>query len=73
MAPVLEELALQYAGRVKFAILNITTNGAVASSYNITGTPTLFFYNRGRLINRAVGEMPKIDVERYLQTLVQAA
>jgi thioredoxin 1 len=73
MAPVLAELASRYAGRVKFVILNVTTNGAVASSYNITGTPTLFFYNRGRLIDRAVGELPQADVQRRLQTLLQAA
>lgn len=73
MAPVLEELAAQYVGRVKFAILDITVSGAVANSYNVTGTPTLFFYNRGKLIHRSVGALPKLDVERYLQTLVQAA
>lgn len=73
MAPVLEELASRYAGRVKFAILNVATNGAVANSYNVTGTPTLFFYNHGRLIHRAVGALPKLDMERHLQTLVQAA
>jgi thioredoxin-like negative regulator of GroEL len=72
MAPVLEELASRYTGRVKFAILNVDTNGAVASSYNVTGVPTLFFYNRGKLVDRAVGALPKRDVERYLQTLVQA-
>jgi thioredoxin 1 len=72
MTPVLDELALRYAGRVKFAILNVDTNGAVASSYSVAGVPTLFFFNRGKLADRAVGELPKIDVERYLQMLVQA-
>jgi len=73
MAPVLDELAARYAGRVKFAILNVSTNGAVAGNYNVTGTPTMFFYNHGKLVDRAVGALPKADVERHLQALVQAA
>jgi thioredoxin-like negative regulator of GroEL len=71
MAPVLEELASHYAGRVKFAILNVDENRAVAGSYNVTGVPALFFYSRGRLVDRAVGGLPKPDIEHHIQTLIQ--
>jgi thioredoxin-like negative regulator of GroEL len=72
MAPVLEELALQYAGRVKFVILNVDDSRAVAGSYNVTGVPALFFFNRGKLTDRAVGGLPKHELERRLQVLLQA-
>lgn len=73
MAPVLEELASRYTGQVKFAVLNVDTDGAVASSYNVTGVPILFFYNRGKLVDRAVGGISRLDIERYLQALVRPA
>jgi len=71
MAPVLEELALRYGGRVKFVILNVDDSRAVAGSYNVTGVPALFFFSRGKLMDRAVGGLPKEELERRLKTLLQ--
>ena len=73
MAPVLEELASRYAGQVKFAILNVDENRAVAASYNVTGVPALFFFDRGKLRNRAVGGIPKPEFEQHLRSLFQGA
>ena len=69
MAPVLEELARQYTGRVKFVRIDTTTNRFVPSQYEITGTPTIIFFKRGRIINRVTGLLPKADIERYLDLL----
>lgn len=73
MAPVLEELALHYAGQVKFAILNVDEDRAVAGGYNVTGVPALFFFNRGKLTDRAVGGLAKPELERRLQAMLEAA
>ncbi len=70
LAPVLEELASVYAGRVKFATLNIDHDHLIASQQGVNGTPTLFFYNRGRLVDRVVGAVPRPEMVRHLDSLI---
>jgi thioredoxin-like negative regulator of GroEL len=69
LAPVLDELASAYAGRVKFVTLNIDQNHMIASEQGVNGTPTLFFYNRGRLADRVVGALPRPELVRHLDSL----
>ena len=73
MAPVLEELAEEYAGRVKFVILNIDENKVVSSHEGVSGTPTLFFYKNGRLADRVVGAVPRWEIARRLDSLIAGA
>ncbi len=69
LVPVLDELASVYAGRVKFVRLNIDQNSMIASQQGVNGTPTLFFYNRGRLVDRVVGAVPRSELVRHLDSL----
>ena len=69
LAPVLDELALVYAGRVKFVALNIDQSHMIASQQGVNGTPTLFFYKRGRLVDRVVGAVPRPELVRHLDSL----
>ena len=73
MAPVLDELAQDYAGQVKVAIINIDANRAVASQYGVTGVPALFFYRRGKLVDQAAGALPRPELERRLKVLLGQA
>lgn len=59
-----------YMGRIKFARIDITANRLVPSQYEITGTPTIIFFKQGRIINRVAGLLPKADLERYLNHLL---
>jgi thioredoxin-like negative regulator of GroEL len=68
--PVLEELASEYSGRVKFAILNMDQNQSIASQNGVNGTPTLFFYKQGRLVDRVVGALPKAELQKHLNVLI---
>ena len=70
LAPVLEELAWSYTGRIKFVRIDITTNRVVPSQYEITGTPTIIFFKQGRIVNRVTGLLPKAEIERYLDYLL---
>jgi len=70
LAPVIEELGREYAGRVKVALLNIDYNGKTASEYAIQGTPTLIFYRSGNLRKRVDGAIPKEELERHLRDLL---
>jgi len=73
LAPVLEELASAYAGRVKFVLLNIDLNRMTPSQYGVNGTPTLLFFKKGKLVDRAVGALPRADLTRRLDSLMAGA
>ena len=66
VAPVLDQLASEYAGRVKIAKLNVDENPATASRYAIQSIPTMLIFNQGNQINRLVGALPKQEIERNL-------
>ena len=59
VAPVLEELAEQYAGRIKVVKLNSDENPLVTGSYGVVSIPTLNFYSGGELVRSLIGARPK--------------
>ncbi|MDN7011978.1 thioredoxin [Methanoculleus sp. FWC-SCC3] len=59
VAPVVEDLARDFAGRVTFGKCNVDQNPAIAASFSITAIPTLLFFANGMLVDRAVGALPK--------------
>jgi thioredoxin 2 len=69
MAPVLDDLARTYAGRLKVAKLNVDQNPMTASRYNVMSLPTLLFIREGKVIETAAGALPKQEIERYLYRL----
>ena len=70
VAPVMDQLASEYAGRVKVAKLNTDENPLTASQYGIQSIPTLLFFKRGRQVNKLVGALPRSEIERYLGGLI---
>jgi thioredoxin 2 len=70
IAPVLDELAAQYAGKVKIAKLNVDENPATASSYQIQSIPTMLLFKGGRPVNRIVGALPKPEIERHIRSVL---
>jgi thioredoxin-like negative regulator of GroEL len=50
--------------------MDTTANRLVPSQYEITGTPTLIFFNAGKLVNRTEGLQPREEIEKYLDHLV---
>ena len=73
VAPVLEELAGQYAGRVKIVKLNSDENPKVTGDYGVVSIPTLNFYSGGELVKSVIGARPKSmiaeDIESVLATV----
>jgi thioredoxin 2 len=70
VAPVLDQLASEYAGRVKIAKLNVDENPATASQYGIQSIPTMLLFRGGNLVNSLVGALPKQEIERHLVTIL---
>jgi thioredoxin 2 len=69
IAAVLDELAPQMAGRVRFAKLNVDENPATAARLNVSSIPTLLVLNRGREVDRLVGVHPRAEIARRLERL----
>jgi len=70
VAPVLEQLASEYAGRVKIAKLNVDENPATASRYGIQSIPTMLLFKGGKKVNSLVGALPKQEIARHLETIL---
>jgi len=71
--PILEEIVSKYAGKVKFAKLNVLENPAnqeIASNIGVMSTPTLVFFCSGRPLSQIVGLMSKDDLDRLLNDML---
>ena len=66
VAPVVEDLAEEYDGRVKFVKLNTDENPMVASRYGIRSIPTLLVFKGGQQVGQIVGFRPKGDLAKRL-------
>ncbi|MFY9611553.1 MAG: thioredoxin [Blastocatellia bacterium] len=70
IAPSIEQLAGELAGRVRVAKLNIDENPATPSRLGVRSIPTLLVLKDGREIDRLVGAMPKQEILRRLQAFI---
>jgi len=71
--PIIDEVAREFRGRIKFAKLNVLaspTNQEIANNFGIMSTPTLLFLCRGRPVGQVVGLQSKEDLERGLQDVL---
>lgn len=69
IAPVIEQLASELAGKVKVAKLNTDENQMTASRFNVRSIPTLLVLKDGKEIDRIVGAAPKQEILRRLAEL----
>ena len=68
IAPVLEEIAEEYAGKVKIAKLNIDDNPATPPKYGIRGIPTLMLFKDGNVEATKVGAVSKSQLSAFLDS-----
>lgn len=66
IAPVLEKLAHEYAGKILVAKVNTDENPEWAGKYEVQGIPTMLFISEGKIIHRQVGALP----ERMIRDIV---
>ena len=67
IAPVIDGLASEWAGRVRVAKLNVDENPATAARFKVRSIPTLLVLKEGREVDRIVGVQPKAEIKRRLQ------
>jgi thioredoxin 1 len=62
IAPVLEEIADEYDGKLQIAKLDVDENGQSAMQYGVMSIPTLILFKNGQAVERVVGFMPKAKI-----------
>jgi len=70
IAPLIEELAKEYAGRVKVAKMNVDDNPATPSRYGIRGIPTVMIFKDGQVFDQIVGAVSKSRVEELIKKVL---
>lgn len=67
VAPIVEQLADQYAGQVKVGKLDVDNNPRMAAQFNVRSIPTILFFKDGQVVDTIVGALPKPALERKIQ------
>src|SRR5689334_23791409 len=66
MAPTIDVVANEYAGKVKVGKLDVDASGNTAMRYNIRGIPTLLLFKEGRVVEQRVGAVGKSEVQKMI-------
>ena len=67
IGPVVEELAAEYAGRLKVSRVNIDENPRTPARYGVQGIPNLILFQNGEVKKQMVGAVPKALIEKAIQ------
>jgi len=70
VSPVVEDLAVELAGRLRVAKLNVDQNPAIAARFHIQSIPALLVFKEGREVDRIVGAQPKSEILRRVQRFI---
>ena len=70
IAPIIDELAEQYEGRVKIGKYNVEESSDVATEFGIRSIPTILFFLDGKLVDKNVGSISKSNLEEKINALL---
>jgi thioredoxin len=69
IAPALDELAQEYAGRVTIAKVNVDEHPGLAARFQVRSIPTLLIFKGGQVIDQVVGAVPKAQIKKRLDAV----
>jgi thioredoxin 1 len=70
IGPALEELATEYAGRVKIVKVNVDENPNSPAQMGVRGIPALFMFKNGEVVSNKVGAAPKAALQSWIEESV---
>ena len=70
IAPILDELADEFEGRVKIAKVDVDSNNKTAGRYNILSIPALLFFKNGEVVDQVVGALGKSQLTSRLEKVL---
>jgi thioredoxin 1 len=72
IAPVVEELAKEYDGKMKFAKLDVDVNQKTAMEYGIRSIPTLLIFKDGKVVSSVIGAVPKPHLVNKIEEVLKS-
>ena len=70
IGPALEELAAEYAGKVKIVKVNVDENPEAPAALGVRGIPALFLFKDGQVVSNKVGAAPKAALENWIKSAI---
>ena len=70
IAPIVEEVANEYNGKVKVGKLNVDHENQMAMQFGVRSIPALLIFNQGAVVNQIVGAVPKIKITEILDSVI---
>jgi thioredoxin 1 len=67
VGPIVEELAPSFEGRAVITKINVDENPQIAQRYGVTSIPTLMMFKDGKLVDRAVGALPRNELQKFIE------
>ncbi len=67
IAPIVEEIAGDYEGKLKVAKMNVDENPATPGKYGVRGIPTLILFKDGQVVDQVVGAVPKNQIKELVE------
>ncbi len=68
LAPILDEIAVNYLGRLKVVKVNVDDNNIISAMYNVSGIPTMILFKDGQEVGRKVGNLPKSQLVAFIDS-----
>ena len=68
IAPIIEELAREYDGKIKVGKVDVDENPRTASQYGIMSIPTLMFFKKGTISEQVVGALNKSELKKRIES-----
>jgi thioredoxin 1 len=67
IAPILDQISVEHAGKVKITKLDVDANIKTASRFNVRSIPMLLFFKDGKVVDQIVGAVPKMHIGQKVQ------
>lgn len=69
ISPIIDQIALENAGKLKVAKVDVDSNPVLAQRYGIQSIPSLLFFKNGKLVDQIVGAVPKSEIQNKIDQL----
>jgi len=70
IAPVIEEIAVEYKGKVRVGKVDVDQNNQIAMQFGVRSIPTLLILKEGKVVNQLVGAVPKNNITELLDQVI---
>lgn len=67
IAPIVDEMAQEYAGRLRVVKVNVDDNPATPGKFGVRGIPTLILFKGGKIVDQLVGAVPKTQIKELIE------